>query len=298
MSEELKRYNHLNYSEKSSQETANDDFLDFLYANSEVSIPEVDESRAWDTLSLKISARKDSQRSYFLKIAASVAILLSVTLAVLLINDDTGQVNAMSSNEVVFVTFPDGSKGVLNSESQFTYPEKFGLERRVSFTGEAYFDIVKSKKPFIIEANGVEVKVLGTAFNLVTTEDNVKLYVDRGLVAFSKDGVETKVSAGKEAIFDKSTNNVLIKEIPAGNIMSWRNGEFKFQNAPLKDVLEDLGTYYKVEFKLSKEDLQHCRVSASFDDKSLSEVLSLIETILDVNTKIKGSIVKISGKGC
>ena len=82
MSEELKRYNHLNYSEKGSQDIGNDGFLDFLYANSEVSIPEVDASNAWDQLSLKISERKNSKRSYFLKIAASVAILLSVTLAV------------------------------------------------------------------------------------------------------------------------------------------------------------------------------------------------------------------------
>ena len=193
MSEELKRYNHLNLGENSSNTPENGDFIDFLYKNSAPDFPEIDESQAWDKLSLKIAEKQNSRRSYFLKIAASVAILLSVTLAVLLVNDNPNQLQAIATNDIVSVTFPDGSTGVLNNESQFSYPEEFGQERRVSFSGEAYFDIVKSTKPFIIEANGVEVQVLGTAFNLVTSDKEVKLYVDRGLVAFSKDGNETNL---------------------------------------------------------------------------------------------------------
>ena len=203
-----------------------------------------------------------------------------------------------SANEKVSVTFPDGSTGILNAQSQFTYPEKFASERNVSFSGEAYFDIQKSKKPFIINTNGVDVKVLGTAFNLITSKNEVKLYVDRGLVAFSKDGKETKVSAGTEAIFDRNTNEVTIKESPSTNIMSWRNGTFKFDNTPLGDVIQDLEEFYQVDFKFANENLKKCRVTASIEGKTIQEVLSMMESILEVNTKLKNSTVKISGKGC
>ena len=298
MSEDLKRYNHLNYESNLPEDLENEGFVDFLFKNSQPSYKEPNEQKAWDHLAHKLAERRHSKRNYWLKVAASVAILLSVTLSVLLVNSDAEQITIASADDIVTVTFPDGSTGILNDQSQFSYPETFGLERRVSFSGEAYFDIKKSKKPFIINANGVDVKVLGTAFNLITTDSEVSLFVDRGLVAFSKEGKETKVSAGKEAIFNKKTGTTSIKDIPASNIMSWRNGDFKFENTPLNKALEDLGDYYGVEFKLSNTNLKSCRISASIEDKSLDEVLELIETILDVKTKLKDKLVKISGKGC
>ncbi len=298
MSEDLKRYNHLKYSENPPHLNDKDDFIDFLLSNSDISCPEIDENKAWDSLNHKIAQRNKAKGSNWLKIAASIAILLSLSIALVLFNSDPSQIQVVSNNDSRSITFPDGSLGVLNQHSRFSYPEKFGNERKVSFVGEAYFDIVKSEKPFVIDANGVEVKVLGTAFNLITTKNDVRLFVERGLVAFSKDGSETMVAAGKEAIFDRSTNDVTVKSVPANNIMSWRNGTFRFENTPLAEALEDLSKYYRVEFKLSNQNLESCRISASIDDKSLKEVIALVETILDVNVKVKGDLVKISGKGC
>jgi len=298
MSNELKRYNHLNYENASSQPDSKDDFVDFLFKHSTPSYSEVNEAEAWEKLSKKIADKKNNQKTYWLRVAASVAILMSISIVIFLINKNPQQIQVASSDEVMSIAFPDGSKGILNENSSFSFPEEFGDQRSVSFTGEAYFDIIKSTEPFVIEAGGVDVKVLGTAFNLVTSDEEVRLYVDRGLVAFSKNGLETKVPAGTEAIFDKNTNKVLVKEIPSSNIMSWRNGSFKFENTPLIDALDDLSSYYNVNFKLSNEDLKTCRISASIDDKPLNDVLSLIESILNVKSKVKGSTVKISGKGC
>ncbi len=297
MNKDLRRYNELNYNQKTTSNTEKEGFIDFLYQNASIDCPEVDAQKAWDNLASELSKKKGTPSSSWLKIAASIAVILSVALAVLLTGKPE-QLQVASADQLKSVTFPDGSIGVLNENSEFQYPERFGDERRVTFNGEAYFDIKKSKKPFIINANGVDVKVLGTAFNLITTDEKVFLYVDRGLVAFSQDGTETKIKAGLEATFDKSSKKVEIMDKPSRNIMSWRNGNFKFENTPLKEALNDLQEYYQVDFKLSNEKLENCRISASINKKSLSEVLRLLEEILDVKTKQKDNTVKISGKGC
>ncbi|MEO9871874.1 FecR family protein [Ekhidna sp.] len=294
MAKDLKVYNHLNYNEESSSEK--DEFVDFLFQNTEISAPEVDENKAWESLNQKI--HNPNKSFMWMKIAATVAILAILSVSLFLFNPSPSQIQVASTNEKINVTFPDGSTGILNTNSSFSYPEKFGDERNVSFTGEAYFDIKKSEKPFIIDVNGVDVRVLGTAFNLITTENDVRLYVDRGLVAFEKAGEQTQVPAGKEAIFNRKNTSVDVKSIPSTNIMSWRNGVFTFDNTPLSQALAELGEYYDVEFKLSDNQLQKCRLTVTFNKQSLNEVLKTIGKALNVKTSYKDRIVKISGQGC
>ncbi|WP_425390629.1 FecR family protein [Ekhidna sp.] len=294
MANDLKAYNHLNYKEKPSGEE--DKFVEFLFQHSEMDAPEIDESKAWDALNKKI--HNPNQSFAWMKIAAAVVILAVLSVTVYMYNPEVNQIQVSSTDQKVSVTFPDGSTGILNTNSSFSYPEQFEEVRNVSFTGEAYFDIKKSEKPFIIDVNGVNVKVLGTAFNLISSNDDVKLYVDRGLVAFEKNGEQTKVPAGKEAIFSRIDDSVELKELPSDNIMSWRNGVFNFDNTPLNEALEELSEYYEVEFKLSNEKLKSCKISVTFNRQPLNEVLSTLSSLLELKTSTKDKTVKISGPGC
>ncbi|WP_420316219.1 FecR family protein [Ekhidna sp.] len=294
MANNLRVYNHLNYKDKPSEEE--DKFIEFLFEHTDLNAPEVDESKAWDSLNQKI--HRPNRSFTWMKVAAAVAILAILSVTVYMYDPVITQIEVAAGNEKVSVTFPDGSTGILNANSSFSYPEKFGEERNVSFNGEAYFDIKKSEKPFIIDVNGVDVKVLGTAFNLITTNNNVTLYVDRGLVAFEKDGKQTQVQAGKEAIFNRNDGSVELKDSPSSNIMSWRNGVFNFNNTPLDKVLDELSEYYEVEFELSNEKLNSCKISVTFNRQTLQEVLSTLSTLLDLKTTTKNSTVKISGQGC
>ena len=294
MAKDLKVYNHLNYQEQPPER--DDDFVEFLFQNTEIKAPEIDENKAWEKLNQKIY--NPDKGFVWMKIAAAVTILAILSISVFLYNPTPSQLHVASTDQKVSVTFPDGSIGILNANSSFTYAEKFGDQRNISFTGEAYFDIQKSKKPFIIDVSGVDVKVLGTAFNLVTRENEVRLYVDRGLVAFEKDGEQTQVPAGKEAIFDISTSSVSIKDVPSENIMSWRNGVFNFDKTLLSVALNELSEYYNVDFELSNDKLENCRLTVSFDKTPLNKVLKTISTTLGVKTSRKNNTVKISGQGC
>jgi len=294
MGKDLEAYNHLNYQEQEPKDQ--DEFVSFLFQNTDLKAPEVDENEAWNKLIRNISQKREGFS--WMKIAATVSILAIISISIFLYNPAPSMVQVASVDQKTTVNFPDGSVGVLNANSSFTYPEKFGDQRAVSFKGEAYFDIVKSDKPFVIDVNGVNVQVLGTAFNLITTDSEVKLYVDRGLVAFEKDGEQTKVSAGKEAIFNKKDLTVSILDAPSSNIMSWRNGKFNFDQTPLSEALNELGQFYQVQFKLSNDGLNACKISATFDNQPLNDVLKTIGTVLDVKTSRKEDTVKISGKGC
>ena len=295
MAEDLRVYNHLNYNENTPEK--DDGFVEFIYQNYDLAVPEIDENRAWNQLNKRLN-RKSNSSFTWMKIAASIAIIAVLSVTVYLYSPAVSQVHVASTDTKLEVTFPDGSTGILNVNSAFTYPEEFGDERNVSFTGEAYFDIKKSTKPFIIDVNGVDVKVLGTAFNLVTTAKEVMLYVDHGLVAFEKEGVQTKVAAGKEAIFKRADASIEIKDVPSENIMSWRNGVFNFNNTPIKEALAELSEYYNVNFKLENDKLEKCRISVTFENESLKGVLKSLSTILDAKTELKNKTVKISGSGC
>jgi transmembrane sensor len=291
----IERYNHLRYKNSSSIEEQG--FVDFLYENTNTEAPEIDENEAWKNVARTIN-RKTTASYGWLKIAASVAVILSISFFVWNNKVEPEQLFISSTDQKIEVTFPDGSKGVLNEQSSFSFLEKFTNERRVAFKGEAYFDIKKSTKPFIIDVDGVEVRVLGTAFNLNSTEDHVELFVERGLVAFVKDGVQTNVEAGLEATFNKKDFSVKISQNPSSNSMSWRNGTFNFDNTPLPEALSQLEEFYNVSFKLSNDAISNCKITATFDKRSLKEVIEAIETLLTVKTTKTGNKVKISGAGC
>lgn len=289
----LERYNHLRYD---SQSSAKDDFVDFLYQHSATEAPDVDVERAWNRFEKTLVSPKKS--FLWLKIAASVVLLLGAGLFLWNMSTKVDQLTISSTNEKLNVTFPDGSTGMLNRHSSFVFPEKFGETRTISFEGEAYFDIIKSNKPFIIKTGDVEVKVLGTAFNLINTANSVELFVERGLVAFEKAGRQTKVHPGLKAVFSKEDDSVAIIENPSRNIMSWRSGIFEFDNTPLLMALQDLSKYYGFEFKLQNEKLGNCKITATFENRSLRDVIATIESILDVKISSNNNTVKISGKGC
>ncbi len=294
MSKDLsERYNQLLNKEGSSIER---DFIDFLIEKSEIECPEVDVIFAWNKFEAKVVRQKSS--FHWLKIAAAIVIVCISTVLLIQIQSSGELLTVSSLDQKAHVKLPDGSIAVLNKNSTFSYPSAFGDERLVSFQGEAYFEVKKNPKPFIIDVGSVQVKVLGTLFNLETHGDEISLFVNRGLVAFVNNGVETQVRAGMEAVFNKKDRSITFSKNPSHNIMSWRNGVFKFNDTPLSVALNQLEEYYNVSFKLNNKKLESCKITASFEKKSLNEILKVFSSILQVKMKQKGDIVRISGNGC
>ena len=289
----IERYNHLHHKNHSEGEKG---FVDFLYEKSDFTPPEVDLDKQWAAFNRNLNQTRKSSNTW-MKVAASLVILVGVCVATwnYLAPDE---LTIATTDKKMNVTFPDGSKGILNTNSSFSFLEKFGDERNVAFTGEAFFDITKSKKPFIINTGDIEVRVLGTAFNLSTNGPDVELYVERGLVAFEKEGEQTHVEAGWKATFNKSTSEIAIDKTPSLNSSSWSTGLLEFDNTLMSEVINDLESYYDVHFELVSSDIESCTLTATFDNEPVEEVLKTIESVLSIQSELSNDQVLLSGTGC
>jgi transmembrane sensor len=134
------------------------------------------------------------------------------------------------------LTLSDGSKVWLNAESEITFPTAFtGKERKVVIKGEAYFEVAHdATKPFEVTANGMEVQVLGTHFNINAYEDekSVKTTLLQGSVKVSKGNESVLIVPGEQARINNSDNEISVKkEVNLDQVMAWKNGLFNFNEA-------------------------------------------------------------------
>jgi len=291
----LENYNQNRYNGGKSGDLESDWMFDVTSAEA----PSSNMDEAWDKLSQKITPEKKITKSFpILKIAASVA-LIAVSIFVFkgYFIDSVELVVRQSGDEKTQVTFPDGSRAVLNVNSQVKFLGEFGSTREVQFSGEAYFDIEKSDKPFVIKMGDINVRILGTAFNLVADDSKISVLVDRGLVALEKGSDQVKIRPGELGVFNTKTSEISIDKTPPANVMSWRNGEFSFQDATLDKVTIELASYYDVTFQVSDAGLK-CKITADFNNAPIEDVLKVLETILGVSIRSDNSNIRIKGIGC
>ena len=192
------------------------------------------------------------------------------------------------------IQLPDGSKVTLNRHSQLSYPETFNKERIVKLNGEAYFEVAKNKDlPFVVKANGIDVKAIGTAFNvsaymedsqLTTTLFNGKVAVQPTLTK-----QEVLLEPNQVAVYDKSRNKIEVVPYDKKLFAQWRGGFLSFKMMYLQDITKLLERNYNVVFRYENQGIKKLRFSGSFrNNEDLSEILNVIKT----NTGIRYQILK------
>ncbi|MFC6099137.1 FecR family protein [Olivibacter domesticus] len=197
------------------------------------------------------------------------------------------------------LALPDGSLVWLNAASSITYPTAFGsTERKVKVQGEAYFEIRQlANQPFIVETNNQEVLVLGTSFNINAYKVDVsETTLISGRVKVknlrSTNTATPILSIGEKALVNHQ--GIQIAKANIEEITAWKNGYFQFQGE-LQDIMEQIGRWYDVhiDYRLSgKEALTFGgRISRN---RSLQDVLAIIEATGNVHFKVEGRRVMVS----
>lgn len=154
--------------------------------------------------------------------------------------------NNPRGSKVIDMQLSDGSHVWLNAGSSVTFPIAFvGNERKVSVTGEAYFEISHDKtKPFIVSANNkADVTVLGTHFNVNAYDDEATLKVT--LLEGSISVNNTIIKPGQQA--QVSSDIKVVNKVDLAEVMAWKNGNFKFTRTDLKVIMREIGRWYDVE---------------------------------------------------
>jgi transmembrane sensor len=177
-------------------------------------------------------------------------------------------------------TLVDGSIVTLNKKSSLVLSERFNKrERRMKLTGEAYFEVAHdATRPFVVDVQDLEVKAVGTAFNIDNTTDVrfTSILVTDGKVQVTG-RVETKFAVkGETAIYDNQTGRILIEMKQNENKLAYKTHQFHFDETPLSLAVLELSKAYGVSIILKNKQLEQCPVVVKFDNKSLEDVLTVL----------------------
>lgn len=204
-----------------------------------------------------------------------------------------------TSKEVEKVKLADGTSVTINRNSTLEWLDNFNTKsREVSLAGEAFFDVAHNpEKPFIITVDEVQVKVLGTAFNVSSTDSTTTAEVIRGKVMMYTSEKQIILEAGMMGHYDKETKELSVIKLTNENGIAYVTHSLSFESASLKEVCEQLSKAYGVQFVLSTK-VKGCTLTSEYHDKSLTFILSVISESLGITYEIKDNIVYITGDGC
>jgi ferric-dicitrate binding protein FerR (iron transport regulator) len=198
----------------------------------------------------------------------------------------------------------DGTLVHLNSGTTLKYPVKFiaGENRQVFLDGEAFFDVAKDKKhPFIVNADNLNVRVLGTHFNVsnypedaatdvVLVEGSVGMYNTNEVFNADKN---TILKPGYKGSFNRENATIMTKPVITDIYTSWINGGLTFRNMTFKNIITKLERRYNVTIINKNEKLANEKFNASFKEESIENVMSYFNDIHGINYTIKNNQILI-----
>ena len=192
----------------------------------------------------------------------------------------------------------DGTKVWLNAASSITFPTAFtGSERRVQIIGEAYFEVARNAAmPFKVEVGKMEVKVLGTHFNIKAYDDEsaTKTTLLEGAVHITNENKNALLKPGQQAVWDQTSGGFKIVEANVEEAVAWKNGLFEFNNADIKSIMRQLSRWYDVEVVYQGDVSDKDFSGVISQNTNLSQVLKMLQLTKEVHFKIEGVKVTVS----
>lgn len=239
------------------------------------------------------------------RIAASVFIILC-SGAILYFSlrpsrDENPWIIKESTHQSYSLQLPEKTSVTLNENSQLRYPQIFETSRTVTLSGEAYFDVTSDpQKPFIISAGPIEVKVLGTTFNVSAypTDTLISVQVVSGKVRIKHLTDSLELEAGQKGLYHKITKKLSIEKAENHNNIGYATHTFTYTDNSLGQILDDLSVAYGVTFNVENPRVKECHLTGEYHSMTLPVVLEVISKSLDLTYSINGNRVYISGDGC
>lgn len=207
-----------------------------------------------------------------------------------------------TKNEIKELKLPDGTKVWLNKHTTLKYPYEFSEKKRqVYLEGEGYFEVMKNPdKPFIVQSEAMQVRVLGTVFNFKS--DKAKM---SAVATLLKGEIEVKgnheegmiiLAPGQKAELNGITRRLVVKQVDTG-IENWHNNQFVFEKADIFTIARTLENSYGVKIILAPDMNMDKTYSGTLKKKdNVEAVLNLIKNAIPIEYKIVGNSVFVSSK--
>lgn len=251
----------------------------------------------------KISLQRRLKNASYTLSGIAAAILLMVALSLTGIFDKEQEVSVSltadygNRSEIVL---PDGSTVKLNSGSEVIYAYNTKKKvREVHFQGEGYFDVSKSKSPFIVKmANGVEVKVLGTTFNLKAYSDDLTIQASliEGRIELEHQNDKLILNAGEMAEFDKQTNKLRQVDGDLSHSYGWLKNKLYMDNMSLADVCKYLERWYDIDINIQGNLGEEIRYNGVIQEETITDVMKALSQLSNITYHVKGKHISITPK--
>ena len=254
---------------------------DVLDINSQ--IDKVDSDQSWSQLMIRYKRKK---QLVMYRYAAVISLLAMSVLAFYLLNFGGDEMIYVEANlETKEYLLPDSSTIWLRNGTTISYSNKYGVENRnLTIKGTAFFEVQKNKAlPFIIKSDKSAIEVLGTSFLYDAAKlNNVQVFT--GVVKFSNQNGAFRVLRKGEGII-LNEKNEFIKTAFDPNLISWKTKRLVFENVAINEVMKVLSDYYGVLLEAKNAD--DVKVTASFDENTLKEVIEYIQIATGVEIRLK-----------
>jgi ferric-dicitrate binding protein FerR (iron transport regulator) len=200
------------------------------------------------------------------------------------------------------LTLSDGTRVWINVGSSLTYPTAFtGKERKVTMTGEAYFEVAhNSSMPFLVQHNDATVKVLGTHFNVNSYEDEFteRITLLEGSVRVSQGTSSGLLKPGQQARINNDGNNgiKIVNDVDVNEVMAWKDGKFMFdKNTDIYTIMRQVSRWYNVDVEYQGKINQRFWGSIS-KDVNVSQVLKILEAAGGIKFKVEENKIIVMSK--
>lgn len=209
--------------------------------------------------------------------------------------------------KITNIMLPDSTEIWLNAGSSISFPDniKQASFRTVKLNGEAFFKVKRDPKhPFIVHSVNIQTRVLGTSFNIrAWGKSSPEVTVLTGKVAVSRDsaGLQSKaihLISNQKGICDLKSGLLHLENVEdAHSAIGWTEGKMTFDQTPMEEVFEVIERRYAVKIK-TDHSFKPCKLTAKFDNVSITEVLKTIQMTLDISYTINKQTIYIKGGKC
>lgn len=299
-----------------AKSNANKQYVDqfrviFEKASNVKHLQEFNTDEAWNRLRTKLAQtnhsttwkQHDSWSGFsFLKIAASIVMVLGIGFYLYrTVGPHKESIEVVADQKVKGDTLPDGSDVFLNKQTKLAYVyDKKKKTHTVKLKGEAYFNIHhEDDKKFIVEAEGIYIRDIGTSFNVTAYPERstIEVVVVEGEVEFFSDnnpGIHLK--AGGKGVYDKTTKTFSIEQ-PESNTLAYKTKFFSFSDMDLKAVIMALNSVYEKKIVLSDSLQQkNCsHLNVSFNEEGITEIAAVIAETLGLTMKESSTEILLEG---
>lgn len=260
------------------------------------------EMKGYDVSKALSSVHKKVERSsvrslqgflfYWQRIAAIILLPLLISFLIYFIQEKYSEKNSIVWQTITTppgvksqIQLPDGSLVWLNSGTKLMYPSSFSDgTRNVKLSGEAFFEVAKDEKhPFFVDLGKLNVKVVGTKFNVINydQEKQIEVVLASGKVNILENDekgnrIISEMIPGEQAVYLKDKNSISLKQVDIGKNTSWIHGKLIFRDDPMDEVVRKLDRWFNVQIEISDRDIGSYIYTATFQNETIEQVLNLI----------------------